>query len=123
MRQKYVLIGQKEILLPGECWKSLDSGDLKIVLIHYNDNDKTITDDEMNRNVIAYGPDGSIVWRIEEVPMTRRWRGYSNIWIDEQGELLAGCIAGGDMVVDTKTGKVTFWRDPSWPPDYKPRPW
>jgi hypothetical protein len=123
MRQKFVLIGQKVISLPGECWKSIDVDNLKIVLILYDDKDKKFTDEEMNRNVIAYKPDGDIAWRIEEVPMTARWKGYSNIWINQLGQLMAGCSVGGDLIVDPKTGRITFWRDPSWPPDYKPRPW
>ncbi len=124
MRLKSVLIGKKTIQLPGECWKIININDLTIVLILFrNSDEEKRTDEELNRNIIAYGSDGEIVWRIEEVPMTARWKQYTNIWISEQGGLMAGCRAGGDMVVDIKTGKVTFWRDPSWPPDYKPRPW
>jgi hypothetical protein len=122
MKTKELIIGKKTVILPGSISKRLEIGNLKIVLFETTDCDPH-TPAVCNRNVIAFDSEGNLVWTIEEVEWVNEWKPYSNIWINDQGELMAYGGPGGDYKVNIESGKVEFWRDPKWPPGYKPRPW
>jgi hypothetical protein len=104
----------QKVKLPEAVVKTLEIEGVTVVLFE--------TEDPEERNIVAFFEDGTTAWRIGLIEGSKS-QYYTNIWIGLKGELIAGCWAGYDMVVDPKTGAVTPWRDPAWPPGYKPRPW
>lgn len=91
----------KEISLPCPVVESLTCSDLFIVRV------EPPVGAILNKNVFAYGSNGSLKWEIEESPHgTENDKPYVSIFISEDGKLSAGNWNGVDYLVDLSAGKV-----------------
>jgi len=118
MKGKSIQIADKEIVLPSSIEKVLEFLDLKIVLYYEFDCYPKVLEN-YSRNIWAFDKHGNLKWKVT----SPNEGGYSNVWIDESGALLAYGGSGYTYEIDIKCGASKLWRDPSWPPGYKPRPW
>jgi hypothetical protein len=60
-----------------------------------------------NRNVLAIGSDGTVIWQIVESPHgATSDKPYVTIYVDSDGNLVAGNWNGVDYVVEIATGKI-----------------
>jgi hypothetical protein len=122
MSTKTIVIGSNVVTLPGSLRKVVEIENLKIVLFETVDCEPH-TPEVCNRNIIAFDFDGSLVWKIQEIDWDETWRCFSNISVNTNRELIAYGDPGYDYIVNPLTGEIKHWRDPKWPPGYKPRPW
>lgn len=113
-----LIIGSKSIQFPDRIKKVLEIDDKIIVLAAYG---QLIEFGKLERTVFCVNEHGEILWQIEEYPFRGRDPApYTNIWLNESNELMAGNWRGYDFKVDLSNGKVTVD-----PPDanLKFRPW
>jgi len=59
------------------------------------------------RNVFLLDDAGKIIWQIEEFKFGDRPEYFSNIWLNDKGQLMAFVPKGFQFVIDMKTGKLT----------------
>lgn len=118
MNKKSIFISGKEIILPGSIEKILDLENIKIVLYSGFDSFPKIQENYAH-NIWAFDIHGDIKWKVA----SPNEGGYSSIWIDDSGKLMAYGGSGYDYIINQEDGTVSLWVDPSWPPGYKPRPW
>jgi len=59
------------------------------------------------RNVFLLDDAGKIIWQIEEFKFGDRPEYFSNIWLNDKGQLMAFVPKGFEFVIDMKTGKLT----------------
>ena len=57
-------------------------------------------------NVFLLDAKGKILWQIAEFIFAHSPQFYSNIWLDDSGNLMAGVPKGYDCHIDIKTGKI-----------------
>ena len=67
----------------------------------------------LNRNVYLFSSEGEQIWQIEEpIVLDKEYSSpYTNIWLSEQGDLLAYSWSGFEYIVDLENGsakKSTF---------------
>jgi hypothetical protein len=122
MNAKVLVIGNKTLTLPGSITKVVEIETLKVILFETADCEPHIPE-VCNRNIVAFDSGGQLVWTIQEIDWNEKWKCYSNISVNANGELIAYGDPGYDYKVNCLTGQITLWRDPKWPPGYKPRPW
>jgi len=101
----------------------LERGDKKIVLyIQFRENRG---DCYVRWNIVAIDSTPKIIWRVNPSPdaVIEGDIVFTSLYVGDDGKLMAYGGSGYDYVIDESNGQVSRWRDPSWPPGYKPRPW
>jgi hypothetical protein len=100
---KRLLIDGKETGLKSQIYQHLVIGDLVVVVVGYLDGEKHTP----FANVVLLNSAGRILWQIEEFKgVTDRSGYYTNVWLDDNGRLMAGNFLGFDCVIDIETGKI-----------------
>jgi len=109
--------------ISGKVKKTIQRGDISIVLftVYLQGEGDCYTD----WNIVAIDKTPKIIWRVNPAPEVSIEGDlvFTNIYIGDDGKLMAYAWKGYDYVIDESNGQVSRWHDPSWPPGYKPRPW
>lgn len=108
VRKRYLTISGITVPLPMPAASILTLGrrQVTVVLLMPRDEDQEAWEDG-NRNVWAFDQNGQQLWKIEALPGVTSERGaYTDISIDENGNLLAYNSIGVFANVDLVTGKV-----------------
>ena len=57
-------------------------------------------------NVLAFGHDGELIWRLSPPLDESAWDGFVNIWLERDSELWVGSWSGFSLQIDPRTGRV-----------------